>query len=635
MYASIAKNTLLSPLSIEKILSLPKHDQVYVDLIEIIRKFQDIRKFASEIHTEIHLVKPILKHLDYTYESKPKYFEDNIKGPDITLFATEEDREKSSRVWGMREYFDNTLGIILLKRYGRNLMEGISGFFLEFENKIPFYQTTYLLKKSRSPWGILTNGKQWILMKRPSQFEKRFIEMDVETALFDGNEEALHLFFHIFSLAGLQQTVPQMLEEERNVLIDVLSRKKAAFHKTASNLRKSIDIYPKAADVYSQFIPDGALPATEAYLSERGVKLAPKQYEKPKVLNEYDVPDIFSHIFLKQLQPVPPDFEALFLNDRAPKYTKEEMLSLKMLDMTPGFGNTSVHLLEALAYLSFILPYRERNSFVAEWEDEATLRSYIVDNLLYGIERSRIAFDILQNTLKSHSRSSATHYRPGNPLIGMSLRDISGVLEAKQQMGLFGKHPRDVIADFRETYRLHSSLSTKIKEDMLLRNQLQTRLDTFRDRIRDLMDILTATYFTGSKEQRKVQDVFFNLDSDNAVWESLTGNKWFAEAKAIAKKNGFFHMEIEFPFLLSGAFDFIFVRPLMCYAWEDNLPPMDVTKTYIKKGMTYLKPEGRMVLIVDDMANDLFAELKRSKKYDVEKQNGLLLIKKKPAQKEA
>ena len=54
---------------------------------------------------------------------------------------------RTSQLWGTREYYINTLGMVLLKRYGRNLHEGISGFYLEFESKMPVYQMVYLLKK--------------------------------------------------------------------------------------------------------------------------------------------------------------------------------------------------------------------------------------------------------------------------------------------------------------------------------------------------------------------------------------------------------------------------------------------------------------------------------------------------------
>ena len=38
----------------------------------------------------------------------------------------------------------------------------------------------YLAKKSGAPWGILTNGKNWLLLKRPVAFEKTTVEIDLE-----------------------------------------------------------------------------------------------------------------------------------------------------------------------------------------------------------------------------------------------------------------------------------------------------------------------------------------------------------------------------------------------------------------------------------------------------------------------
>ncbi len=71
------------------------------------------------------------------------------------------------------------LPLLSVKRYGRNLGEGISGFYLDFESRIPVYQIFYLVKKAETPWGILTNGKNWILFRRPRVFEKRLIELDL------------------------------------------------------------------------------------------------------------------------------------------------------------------------------------------------------------------------------------------------------------------------------------------------------------------------------------------------------------------------------------------------------------------------------------------------------------------------
>ena len=61
MHPSIVRNTLISPSGVDKIISLPEENAVYTSFSDILFKFQDIKKFASEIHTEIHLIKPILK----------------------------------------------------------------------------------------------------------------------------------------------------------------------------------------------------------------------------------------------------------------------------------------------------------------------------------------------------------------------------------------------------------------------------------------------------------------------------------------------------------------------------------------------------------------------------------------------
>ena len=92
MHSFITRNTLLSPAGLNTIFLMHQEDGICASLQEVLVKFQDIKKFASEIHTETHLVKPMLKLLGYAYESKPKFFEEQIKGPDAALFANDEER---------------------------------------------------------------------------------------------------------------------------------------------------------------------------------------------------------------------------------------------------------------------------------------------------------------------------------------------------------------------------------------------------------------------------------------------------------------------------------------------------------------------------------------------------------------
>jgi hypothetical protein len=628
MHPSILRNTLISEKSINKILSLPEENNICLSISEILAKFENIKKFASEIHTEIHLIKPFLKIFGYAYESKPKFYEDNIKGPDVALFSAEENRVTTSPLWGTKEYYDNALGILLLKRYGRTLNKGISGFYLEFENKIPIYQLVYLLKKIKTPWGILTNGRNWILIKKSVNFEIKLIEMDIEKQSSEGNDETLHLFYHIFSLNGLNNTIPDLMKQERERQIELLKEKKAFAKSSLLGIKKKMEIYPRIAHISKAFFPDHVLLSTETYSDEKHTETGTaedKRYEESDTINEYDTPDVFSYLFVKNNFHAGFNVEKIILGNNH-KYTKEDLLSLKILDMTPGFGAVTTRVIEELAYLSFVLPYKEKNTFITEWEDELTLKNYILNNVMYGVERSTMSLDIFQKIIKNRFDSPALYYKSGNPLIGISIKDLPDFSDLKNQMNLFSRNPGEIIQDFRDTYRLYFTLSDKIKEDAELKKEIEIKLNIYRERIRDTLDVITSTYFSRLIENRNVQGMLFGLDSSESAWEIFRKKNWFIESKDIAKKNGFFHFEIEFPFLLQSAFDFIYVQPSFNYIWENEPPLIEITKAYIKSGMRYLKPEGKLIICDENVEKDLLVELQKSKKYNIESKTGVIVV---------
>lgn len=626
MQPTIVRNNLISRQGLRFLLGLPEEGAVYVSLLEILTKFQTIKKFASEIHTEIHLIKPILKMLGYFYESKPKYFADHIKGPDTALFASEGERERASQFWGTQEYYGHTIGVLLLKRFGRNLEEGISGFFLEFENRIPLYQLLYFLKNTKTPWGILTNGKQWILMKKPLAYEAKVFSIDLEDAVQMNDRETLHLFYKVFSQNGLARVLPDILEGEREGLVDRLKGKKTSIRNAVCGFRKKNELFPRIINNFSDLLEDKAFPITEHYLQENGVTIADRLATPGNTVDIYNLADISSYLLNKKSVPLSVDFEKVFLLQGEGSMTKEDLLSMKILDMTPGFGNIATEIIDSIAYFSFILPYREKNTFVAEWENESTLRHHIIDNVLYGIEKSHIAFDILQKMMRGRYGMEATNYKFGNPLIGMSLADIAAHMDMKSQSCLFSKNLLDFLADISQMYRQYFSLSEKIKEDLTIREELKVRLSRYSNRLRDVMDIITSTYFSKTVDQKKIYEAISMLEADDDSWKSLSSLDWFVETKRIANRNGFYHVEIEFPFLVNGAFDHIFIRPALAHIWEDDFPLVEITKAYIKRGMTYLKTDGHMVIIFERVNEELLRDLAGSKRYDLQAYENMIIL---------
>lgn len=626
--SAVVRNTLLPPGFIDKTLLLPKPHEAISVLHENLVKFQQIKDFASELQTEKQLIRPMLKALGYAFEVKPRFFEDHIKEPDFALFASEEERLSASHLWGSDRYFTNVLALMTAKRYGRNLEEGVTGFFLEFENRIPMYQTMYLLKRSKVSWGIVTNGRNWVLLQRPSAAEKRIIEMDLEGALSENAEEALALFVHLFSAKGLTSFIPDLIDSGRSDLGRFLEREKQSTNALLKEDAPKAEAYPRLVSLYSTIFPDRSLTLTERYLQEKAIRSGPSSHPAPPDVDSYDESEIFHYLLARRDSAVcgPIDYEEILIGDRAEIRSKEQLFKLKILDMTPGFGVTAVQLVEGIAYLSLLLPYQEKNSFVAEWEHGPALYRSILDRMLFGTEKSHPALDILQHALYSRFGATGKNYRLGNPLLGMSLRDIEGLADTKNQVTLFSKPPHEILADFRETYKRFFLLSDKIREDAQLKEELGVGLLQAAERIRDILDIVTAGYFIKIGDGKKIREFLYNLDAGEQTWEALRSNDWFVAAKDLARRNNFFHMELEFPLLLNDKFDLIFIQPSLSYLWEDRTPLPEIGKAYIKRALTYLKQNGRIVLLIGQDSNDLLSEVKKAKKYSVEVRNSTAVI---------
>ena len=627
MRRCIVRNSLLSPVYLEKLFTLPREDTAYAALTDILTRFHQTKAFASEIQTETQLVRPALKALGYSVESKPKFFEDHVKGPDFALFCSEEERLANSKRWGTREFYRNAAGVLSVKRYGRNLGEGISGFYLDFENRIPVYQTFYHVKKAGTPWGILTNGRNWILFKRPTTFEKRLIELDLEKEDEITDEGVLHLFYHLFSCEGLARGLPALMDEERTSVIELLKEKKTELTKALENVYKKAEVYPRLLPFCNELFPEWKLPFTEAYLKERSVLPPVGAKPSPGAANPYDGSDIFTYLLTRKEQAAF-DVEEIILEGARNALTKESLFDLRILDMTPGCGAAVSALLDGLIYLAFALPYRERNTFVAEWENEQTLNRYILDNVLYGVETSHLALDILQNNVRNRFGEEARHYQLGDPLLGMSLADLAGRSDGKEQIDLFSKPPVRMIQEFRDLYKAYFALSDKIKEDIETKRELQAKLKRYTERLRDILDLMTAAFFTKKADDKKIRELLHALDSEESRWQSMREQDWFASAKELARRHDFFHMEIEFPLLLNDAFDLIVIQPWLAYIWEEKVPVLEVTKAYIKRAAAYLKPEGTIVLISGDGTGKLAEELVKSKKYQVSPKGTCILLKK-------
>jgi predicted XRE-type DNA-binding protein len=226
-----------------------------------------------------------------------------------------------------------------------------------------------------------------------------------------------------------------------------------------------------------------------------------------------------------------------------------------------------------------------------------------------------------------HSRFNApgVNYRLGNPLLGMSLGELFASSGDEGRTGFFSEDSGDVMSRLKEMHRLHATLSDRIKEDALVKNEIEATLGVYRQRIGEIMDLMTASCFEEALEMEKISELLYHIDGDEEIWQAARAEKWYVSAREMAGKKHFFHMEVEFPFLLNDGFDAVFIQPALNYLWDERVPAGEITKAYIKRAMAYLKQTGVIVLMGAGL-DELVPELRKSKRYAVDARGRAVMV---------
>lgn len=150
----------------------------------------------------------VLEVLGWAYSS-----EGHIPGagiPDYTLFLTEEekqvalDKQTGSSSEGL-DFFSDAAAVAEVKTWGASLFS--KG---REERSSPRSQLYSYLEETRLRWGILTNGKEWMLACRDySRAQQRDYTVDLEKVLQNGEwTEDFNFFFLFFRRAAFAQGFP-------------------------------------------------------------------------------------------------------------------------------------------------------------------------------------------------------------------------------------------------------------------------------------------------------------------------------------------------------------------------------------------------------------------------------------------
>ena len=112
-----------------------------------------------------------------------------------------------------------------------------------------------------------------------------------------------------------------------------------------------------AAPLYTHLFPGSSLARTAQYREQTVSGAARRPSGKPAPAREFDQSDIFTYLLARGAEPEANPEECI-LGSISQDRTKDKLLSLKILDMTPGFGNVSTRLVETIAYLSSCSPIK-------------------------------------------------------------------------------------------------------------------------------------------------------------------------------------------------------------------------------------------------------------------------------------
>jgi len=174
---------------------LPDHPEWVEDphsAFEAVRDlWQKTRQYGdswNEAQTEEEFIKPVLKALGWSFIVQPKaHSGGRATRPDYALFADDATRQAAYPHQGDDDaFYSRALAIAEAKYWGRPLSQkDSSGRDAWKAGGNPSHQMVSYLVGTRTPWGILTNGRTWRLYSREvSSTASEFYEVDLGL-LFD------------------------------------------------------------------------------------------------------------------------------------------------------------------------------------------------------------------------------------------------------------------------------------------------------------------------------------------------------------------------------------------------------------------------------------------------------------------
>lgn len=324
-----------------------------------------------------------------------------------------------------------------------------------------------------------------------------------------------------------------------------------------------------------------------------------------KSAGAYYTPDyVVSYIVEETIGPLVDEIRKELENQGYEPGTKEylspflkRITELKILD--PAMG--SAHFLtSATRYLSeqVMEEVREAESKIGAAFNEKHVRREIAKECIYGVDKNGMAVELgklamwLETLAADQPLAFLDHHlKRGDSLIGSDINEIlssdneskTGQLTLKDVFDQMRQEALDQIMNlFRGLLSIENQNLKDIKEMEQVYEKIQQ--DPQYQRLLEMANVYAANEFGMNIHESAFEEMAEALRDDN--WESDIENKdWFKNAQSLAKKERFFHWELEFPNAFytdqgkrrqNGGFDAVIGNPPWLNAWSmtDKMPEL-------------------------------------------------------------
>jgi len=168
----------------------------------------------DESSLEEEFIKPFLDALDHIYDVQvPIYSPKGIEGkPDYVFFPNRKTKNEAKKIRKKKStndsYFKRSYALLDAKNWRKDL---------DIDDTL---QIKKYLKITEVRWGVLTNGRQWRLYCRDTDYSSvKFLEFNLKNILEHNDKETFKYFYALFSYDSFVES------EERNFL-DIIYEKR-------------------------------------------------------------------------------------------------------------------------------------------------------------------------------------------------------------------------------------------------------------------------------------------------------------------------------------------------------------------------------------------------------------------------